>query len=71
MQRAIEATLAASMRAVVEADRLYALSQVAGLAVIDVSEPRALQLLGRFRELPATPFEMYLRGGVALVTFRD
>jgi uncharacterized secreted protein with C-terminal beta-propeller domain len=53
----------------VEGDRLYALSRVAGLAVIDVSKPEALRLLGRYRELPAEPFEMYLRDGIALVMF--
>jgi uncharacterized secreted protein with C-terminal beta-propeller domain len=53
----------------VEGDRLYALSRVAGLAVIDVSKPEALRLLGRYRELPAEPFEMYLRDGTALVMF--
>lgn len=52
-----------------QGDRLYALSRIAGLAVIDVSDPGALKLLGRFRELPAQPFEMYLRDGVALVMF--
>ncbi|MET0384648.1 MAG: beta-propeller domain-containing protein [Polyangiales bacterium] len=50
-------------------DRLYALSRLSGLAVIDVSKPDALQLLGRYRELPAEPFEMYLHDGVALVMF--
>lgn len=53
----------------VQGDRLYALSRIAGLSVIDVSDTRALKLLGRFRELPATPFEMYLKDGVALVMF--
>jgi uncharacterized secreted protein with C-terminal beta-propeller domain len=53
----------------VDGDRLYALSRVAGLAVIDVSKPEALRLLGRYRELPAEPFEMYLRDGTALVMF--
>ena len=50
-------------------DRLFALSRATGLAVIDVSDPSALKLLGRHRELPATPFEMYLKDGVALVMF--
>ncbi|HKU36492.1 MAG TPA: beta-propeller domain-containing protein [Polyangiales bacterium] len=63
-------------RAIVEADiiqldgdRLYALSRVAGLAVIDARDPANLKLLGRYRDLPATPFEMYLRGDVAVVMF--
>ena len=65
-----------AQRAIIEADiiqaqgdKLYALSRIAGLSVIDVSDPSALRLIGRFRELPATPFEMYLRDGVALVMF--
>jgi hypothetical protein len=53
----------------VQGDKLYALSRIAGLSVIDVSDPSALRLIGRFRELPATPFEMYVRDGVALVMF--
>jgi hypothetical protein len=53
----------------VQGDRLFALSRLAGLAVIDVSQPSALQLLGRYRELPGEPFEMYLRGDMALVMF--
>lgn len=53
----------------VQGDKLYALSRIAGLSVIDVSDPGALRLIGRFRELPATPFEMYLKDGVALVMF--
>ena len=53
----------------VQGERLYALSRIAGLAVIDVQNPSALKLLGRFRELPAEPFELYVREGVALVMF--
>jgi uncharacterized secreted protein with C-terminal beta-propeller domain len=53
----------------VQGERLYALSRVAGLAVIDISQPSALRLLGRYRELPADPFELYLRGDTALVMF--
>lgn len=63
-------------RAIVEADviqlegtRLYALSRVAGLSVIDVSNPDALRMLGRYRDLPAEPFEMYLRDGVVIAMF--
>ena len=53
----------------VQGDRLYALSRTSGLAIIDISQPSALKLLGRYRDLPATPFELYLRGDVALVMF--
>lgn len=63
-------------RAIAEADviqldgnRLYALSRVAGLAVVDASDPSALKLLGRYRELSGSPFEMYLRGDVAILMF--
>lgn len=63
-------------RAIVEADiiqlagdRLFALSRIAGLAVIDVSKPTNLKLLGRYRELSGTPFEMYLRDDVAVLMF--
>jgi len=63
-------------RAIAEADiiqlqgnTLFALSRVAGLAVVDVSNPDALKILGRYRELPAEPFELYIRDGVALVMF--
>jgi hypothetical protein len=52
-----------------DGDTLYALSRQAGLGIIDASNPSALKLLGRYRELPAEPFEMYLRDGVALVMF--
>jgi len=52
-----------------QGDKLYALSRVAGLAIIDVSQPSALRILGRYRELPAQPFEMYVRDGVVLAMF--
>lgn len=65
-----------AQRAIVEADiiqlagdRLFALSRIAGLAVIDVSNPTSLKLLGRYRELSGTPFEMYLRDDVAVLMF--
>ncbi len=64
-------------RAIVEADviqvagnTLYALSRSAGLAIVDISNPAALKLLGRYRELSGTPFEMYLRGDVAVLMFQ-
>ena len=52
----------------VEGDRLYALSQYGGLNVVDVSKPEQLQLLGRHKVV-ATPFEMYVRDGVAMVLY--
>jgi hypothetical protein len=52
----------------IEGDRLYALSQYGGLSVIDVSEPANLRLLGRHKLL-ASPFEMYIEDGNALVLY--
>lgn len=63
-------------RAIVEADivqvagnTLYALSQYGGLSLIDIADPTKLRLIGRYRELTGTPFEMYLRDSVAIVMF--
>ena len=39
------------------------------LAVIDAANPSALALLGRYREITGSPFEMYLRGDVAILMF--
>lgn len=47
-------------------DRLYALSKFGGLAIVDVSNPDQLRLLGRKR-IDAMPFEMYVEGGRAFV----
>lgn len=65
-----------AQRAIVEADivqlegdRLYALSKVAGLTVIDAADPARLSILGRYRELNGTPFEMYLQDGVVLAMY--
>ena len=52
-------------------DRLYAVSQSSGLAIIDLSNDR-LRLLGRFRRLVgATPFELYLRGDIAFAMYTN
>jgi hypothetical protein len=52
-------------------DRLFALSEYGGLAVIDVSQPQTkLPVLGRWRA-QAIPFEMYLDGAQAFVMFND
>ncbi|HSC86868.1 MAG TPA: beta-propeller domain-containing protein [Polyangiaceae bacterium] len=53
-----------------EGDRLYALSQYAGLSVIDVSDPTKLRVLGSYRAT-AMPFEMYVKDGVAHVLFNE
>lgn len=64
-------------RAVEEADiirqdgnRLYALSRTGGLAIVDITNPDKLRLLGRKR-LDAMPFEMYVRDGRAYVMLND
>ncbi|MFO0736359.1 MAG: beta-propeller domain-containing protein [Labilithrix sp.] len=64
-------------RTVLEADivkldgnRLYALSQYGGLAVVDVSDPAHMKLLGRKR-LEGVPFEMYVQDGRAYVTLNS
>jgi uncharacterized secreted protein with C-terminal beta-propeller domain len=51
-----------------DGDRLYALSTLGGLAIVDLSDPTALELLGRFRST-ATPFEMYVRGDTVFVLY--
>ncbi len=51
-----------------EGNRLYALSQFGGLSVIDIADPSDMSLLGRFK-VTATPFEMYVRDGIAMVLY--
>ncbi|AKT38947.1 beta-propeller domain-containing protein [Chondromyces crocatus] len=65
-------------RAIAEADiiqihegKLYALSQYAGLSIIDISVPDQLTLLGRYSANQGTPFEMYLRDGVVYAMFNE
>ncbi|KYF78575.1 hypothetical protein BE20_07785 [Sorangium cellulosum] len=62
-------------RAITEADiiqvkdgKLYALSQYAGLSVIDISRRDRLKLLGRY-QASGMPFEMYLRDGIVYAMF--
>ncbi len=64
-------------RAVEEADilkvdgtRLYALSRYGGLAIVDISNPDQLKLLGRKRT-EGMPFEMYVRNGRAYVMMNE
>jgi len=54
----------------IEGDRLYALSQYGGLAVIDVANPDDMEILGRYRA-HAAPFEMYIDGGQVFVMYTD
>lgn len=65
-------------RAIQEADiiqirgtRLYALSAVGGLSIIDVSVRDRLRLLGAYRTTEAKPFEMYVRGDVLIALFKE
>lgn len=51
-----------------DGDRLYALSALGGLTIVDLANPDALKLLGRFRAT-ATPFEMYVRDNTAFVLY--
>jgi len=51
----------------IQGNRLYALSRRVGLSVIDIGKRDQLSLLGRYPMRTATPFEMYLRGDVAIV----
>ncbi|MBX3227233.1 MAG: beta-propeller domain-containing protein [Labilithrix sp.] len=64
-------------RAIQEADivkldgnRLYALSQYGGLAIVDVTDPNRMQLLGRKRT-EGMPFEFYVENGRAHVMLND
>lgn len=66
-----------AQRAVEEADilkvdgnRLFALSRYGGLAVVDITNPDQLRLLGRKRTA-GVPFEMYVRNGRAYVMMND
>lgn len=54
----------------VDGNRLYALSRYGGLAVVDVSDPDHMKLLGRKRT-DGIPFEMYVRDGRAHVMFNE
>lgn len=54
----------------VDGDKLYALSRYSGLAIIDVSDPAHLSLLGRYKST-ATPFEMYVEGERVYVMYND
>jgi uncharacterized secreted protein with C-terminal beta-propeller domain len=53
-----------------DGDRLFALSQYSGLTIIDISNPSDLRVLGNHRA-NATPFEMYLKSGVAYIMYNS
>lgn len=54
----------------VDGDRLFALSRYGGLSIVDISNPDALKLLGRYRT-DGIPFEMYVKNGTAYVMMND
>lgn len=53
-----------------DGNRLYALSRYGGLAVVDITDPDHMKVLGRKRT-EGMPFEMYVRNGRAYVMFND
>jgi hypothetical protein len=74
---ASEGDNASAQRAVQEADiikvdgnRLYALSKFGGLAVVDITNPDQMKLLGRKR-IDGMPFEMYVQNGRAFVMLNE
>ncbi len=54
----------------VDGDRLYALSRYGGLAIVDITNPDRMKLLGRKR-IDGVPFEMYVRDGRAFVMLNE
>lgn len=73
----LDAGSRAAARAIQEADiiqvrndRLYALSEVGGLSIIDVGTQDQLSMLGRYRT-DAKPFEMFIRGETVFALFND
>jgi hypothetical protein len=49
---------------------LYAMSRTGGLSLIDVSNPGALKILGRYRT-SFTPFEMYVKDDIVYAMYSD
>jgi hypothetical protein len=54
----------------VDGNRLYTLSRYGGLAIIDITNPDQMKLLGRKRT-DGIPFEMYVQNGRAFVMMND
>ncbi|MBX3215953.1 MAG: beta-propeller domain-containing protein [Labilithrix sp.] len=54
----------------VDGNRLYALSKFGGLAIVDITNPDAMKLLGRKR-IDGMPFEMYVDGGRAFIMLNE
>ncbi|MBN2194779.1 MAG: beta-propeller domain-containing protein [Polyangiaceae bacterium] len=73
---AVDELSRAAVRIIQEADivqfsgnRLYAISRVGGLSIIDVETRDRLRLLGLYRLPEVTPFEMFIRGERVIVLF--
>ena len=54
----------------VDGNRLYALSKFGGLAIVDITNPDQMVLLGRKR-IDGMPFEMYVQNGRAFVMLNE
>ncbi|MDF2692278.1 MAG: hypothetical protein K0S65_661, partial [Labilithrix sp.] len=54
----------------VDGNRLYALSRYGGLAIVDITNPDQMKLLGRKRT-DGMPFEMYVQNGRAFIMLND
>lgn len=67
----------AALRALQEADvvqiagnRLYTVSQAAGLSVVDLSNPAKLSLLGQYK-MTSKPFELFVRGDTVIALLQE
>ncbi len=54
----------------VDGNRLFALSRYGGLAIVDITNPDQMKLLGRKR-IEGVPFEMYVQNGRAFVMLNE
>lgn len=63
-------TLAEADILALDGGRLYALSSVSGLSIVDVATKDALSLLGRY-QAQGSAFEMFVRGTTAYVLYQD
>ena len=50
-------------------DRLFVLSQLGNLTVLDVSDPDQLRVIGRYLEHPGLPFVVHVRGNTLWVLY--
>jgi hypothetical protein len=54
----------------VDGNRLFALSKFGGLAIVDITNPDQMKLVGRKR-VDGMPFEMYVQGNKAFIMLND